>query len=224
MSMLKEKDRKEVLGWFEKLRDPVRLIVFTQEHECEYCRETREMAEEIASLSELLTVEVYDFVADEGVAREYGVDKIPAIAVVGAKDHGVRFYGFPGGYEFTSFVEDIIDLSTGEHGLSEGTLRELGQLDIPVHVQVFVTPTCPYCTRAVRLAHKLAIASEHIRADMIEAIEFPHLANKYQVFGVPLTVINEKIRIEGSVPEARLVQELMRVKEKEGPMDVAWHG
>jgi predicted DsbA family dithiol-disulfide isomerase len=56
---------------------------------------------------------------------------------------------------------------------------------------------------------------------MVEAIEFPHLANKYQVFGVPLTVINETIRIEGAVPEARLVHEVMRVME--GP-EAAWHG
>ena len=59
------------------------------------------------------------------------------------------------------------------------------------------------------MAHKLAIESEHIRADMVEAIEFPHLANKYQVFGVPRTVINETTHIEGMVPEAALVGALM---------------
>mgnify|MGYP001101274123 CR=1 FL=1 len=74
------------------------------------------------------------------------------------------------------------------------------------------------------MAHKLAIASDRIRSDVVEAIEFPHLANKYQVFGVPLTVINETIRVEGAVPEARLVQELMRVMEKEKPGEAAWHG
>jgi len=62
----------------------------------------------------------------------------------------------------------------------------------------------------VLLAHQLALASDFIRADAVEAIEFPHLANKYQVFGVPLTVINETIRIEGAVPEPRLVQELQK--------------
>ncbi len=78
------------------------------------------------------------------------------------------------------------------------------------------------------MAHKLAIASEHIRADSVEAIEFPHLANKYEVMGVPLTVINERIRVEGAAPEALLVKELMRVLEEEEretePRDAAWHG
>lgn len=75
------------------------------------------------------------------------------------------------------------------------------------------------------MAHKLAIASDNIRADAVEAIEFPHLANKYQVYGVPLTVIDEKYRVEGAVPEGRLVQEVLRVLEGPRPAaESAWHG
>ncbi len=65
------------------------------------------------------------------------------------------------------------------------------------------------------MAHKLAIESEHIRADMVEAMEFPHLANKYQVFGVPLTVINETTRVEGMVPESALVEALLKAVSPE---------
>ena len=61
------------------------------------------------------------------------------------------------------------------------------------------------------LAHKLAMASDLITADMVEAMEFPHLANKYDVYGVPRTVINEVIHIEGAVPEDMLMEELMKV-------------
>ena len=64
------------------------------------------------------------------------------------------------------------------------------------------------------LAHNLALASDWIQADMVEASEFPHLANKYQVYGVPRTVINEVIHIEGAVPEAMLVDELLKVLDK----------
>lgn len=64
------------------------------------------------------------------------------------------------------------------------------------------------------LAHRLAVESDHIRSDMVEAIEFPHLANKYQVYGVPRTVINETIHIEGAVPEPMLLQELMKAMEQ----------
>lgn len=141
MAMIGEKDRETIRQWFQRLQDPVRLVVFTQDFECEYCKETRELAEEIASLDERLSVEVHDFVTDAAEAERYGIDKIPAIAIVGTRDYGVRYYGFPGGYEFTTLVEDIIDVSRGEHGLSEKTVAELARLDRPVHVQVFVTPT-----------------------------------------------------------------------------------
>jgi hypothetical protein len=65
----------------------------------------------------------------------------------------------------------------------------------------------------VVLAHKLAFASDHITADMVEASEFPHLVGKYHVYGVPRTVINEVIQIEGAVPENMLVPELMKVED-----------
>lgn len=55
-----------------------------------------------------------------------------------------------------------------------------------------------------------ALESDKVRADMVEAIEFPHLANKYQVFGVPRTVINDKIHQEGAVPEPILLAKLLQ--------------
>ena len=64
------------------------------------------------------------------------------------------------------------------------------------------------------LAHKLAMASELVTADMVEAMEFPHLANKYDVYGVPRTVINELIHIEGAIPEDMLMEELMKVMDR----------
>jgi predicted DsbA family dithiol-disulfide isomerase len=63
----------------------------------------------------------------------------------------------------------------------------------------------------VRLAHQLAVESDLVRADMVEAIEFPHLAVKYQVQGVPRTVINETAHIEGAVAEPLLMAKLKAV-------------
>jgi len=90
-------------------------------------------------------------------------------------------------------------------------VKKLEEIDRDVHIQVFVTPTCPYCPRSVVLAHKLALASEHIRADMVEAMEFPHLANRYSVMGVPRSVFNEKDFIEGAVPEPLYVDKIMEI-------------
>jgi glutaredoxin-like protein len=212
MALLKEEDRQHLIKEFEALQNPVKLLMFTQELECQYCQETRSIAEEVAELSDLISVQVYDFVADKEVAEQYDIDKIPAIAVLGGgdepQDYGIRYFGIPSGYEFSSIIEDVMMVSHGESGLSEATKARVAELKEPVHFQVFVTPTCPYCPRAVRLAHQLALESDLIRGDMVEAIEFPHLSMKYQVQGVPRTVINETMHIEGAVPEPMLMARL----------------
>jgi len=187
--------------------------------ECQYCAETRQLVEEVAQLSDKLSVEIRDLTSDASLAASYGIDKIPAIAILRdegtgqGKDYGIRYYGIPSGYEFGSLIEDIVQVSTGDSGLTPQSRMEVARLTRPVHIQVFVTPTCPYCPRAVLLAHKLAMESEYIRSDMVEAIEFPHLAARYQVYGVPRIVINDVIHIEGAVPEHHLVGELMKVMD-----------
>jgi hypothetical protein len=62
----------------------------------------------------------------------------------------------------------------------------------------------------VRLAHHLAIASDLIRSDCVEANEFPELSQRYMVMAVPKTVINEHAAFEGSLPEAQFVEQIMR--------------
>jgi glutaredoxin-like protein len=215
MEPLKDEDREFLLKEFASLTGAVKLVVFTQDFECQFCKETREIAEEVAGLSDKIEAEVYDFVGDKEQAEKYGVDKIPAIVILGDdKDYGIRYYGIPSGYEFSSLVEDILMVSQGQSGLSEATRKKLAGVNVPVHMQVFVTPTCPYCPQAVRLTHQFALESEHIRADMVEAMEFPHLVNKYQVMGVPRTVINEETHVEGAAPEPMMLARLMEALEK----------
>jgi hypothetical protein len=62
----------------------------------------------------------------------------------------------------------------------------------------------------VRLAHKLAIESDLVRADMVESAEFPQLTNKYAVMAVPKTVVNERVSFEGGLPESHFVEAVMQ--------------
>ena len=202
MSLLPE-EKKELLRneFKEKLVDPVKLIMFTQEMECKYCSETRQLAQEITTLSDRITVDVFDFVADAQKAQEYGIDKIPAIAVIGKIDHGVRIFGIPYGYELQTLIEAITNVSRGTTNLSDRTKEIIKDIKNPVHIQVFVTLTCPHCPTAAAIAHKLAVQSDMIRADVIDAQEFPALAQKYSVIGVPKIVINETVEFTGAFNE-----------------------
>jgi glutaredoxin-like protein len=210
MSFIPEEHKGHIKSELEeKLENPVKIVMFTQELECQYCAQTRQLLAEIAALNGKIAFEVHDFVADAEKAREYGVDKVPAIAIIGAKDYGVRFYGLPYGYELQTLLEGIITVSRARTDLSDATKTKLREIKAPVHIQVFVTLTCPYCPIVASLAHKFAVESDLIRADVIEVGEFPHLGLKYGVMGVPKTLINEKVEFVGALPEDLFLEHII---------------
>lgn len=209
MALIPEQHKSHVREELASLQNPVRIVVFTQEVECQFCREARELAEEIAQLSDKVSVEVFDLMRDAKKAAEYGIDKVPALAVMGKRDYGIRYYGIPAGYEFGTFLKDLKMASEGRTGISEKSRAKLASIKAPVHIQVFVTPTCPYCPMAVSLAHQFAIENSLVRADMIDVTEFPHLGQKYAVMGVPKVVINERVEFAGLLPEDQFLQHVI---------------
>lgn len=218
MPMLPDDVKAQVRETLADLENPVHLVLFTQTLECMYCRENRQLMEDVAELSDMVDITVYNFVTDAEKAQEFAVDKIPATVIMGEQDYGIRFYGIPAGYEFTTLIHTIRMIGQAGSQLDETTRQALEALSEPVHLQVFVTPTCPYCPQAVALGYEMAYASENVRADGIESSEFPHLSVKYQIAGVPRTVINETTHLEGAAPPDLLlakIQEALAGEEAE---------
>jgi hypothetical protein len=110
MGIIKDEDKQQLKKAFEVLEEPVKLVMFTRETDCEHCELTREMVEGVASLSDKITVEIHDIEKEADLAGEYRVDKVPAIVVMGEQDYGIRFFGVPAGHEFTTLIEDILDV------------------------------------------------------------------------------------------------------------------
>ena len=123
------------------LPHPVRLVFFTQTFGCDTCLSARQVVDQIASLSDQITVDEHNLVLDKETVAEYDVDRAPAIAVVGDTDFGIRYYGVPSGYEVTSLVDAVLLVGSRELGLSDQTLAAIAALDRPVDIKVFVTPT-----------------------------------------------------------------------------------
>jgi glutaredoxin-like protein len=163
----------------------------------------------MAALSDKIKVEIYDLLANAEKAKEYGVDKVPAVLIVGEKDYGIKYYGLPFGYELQTLIEGIINVSRGKTDIPEDVKQRLKEIKTPVHVQVFVTLTCPYCSRAASVAYKFAIESDFVKVDVIDTSEFPHIGLKYNVMGVPKTVINEKIEFIGVLPEDLFLEHII---------------
>ncbi|PWB56134.1 MAG: glutaredoxin [Candidatus Methanoperedenaceae archaeon] len=208
MMVLQESDKETILKKFVGLADDVELIVFSQEIECQYCKETKELMLELGTLSNKIQVKVYDFVKNGDEDLKYNIKKIPAIAIVGKMDYGIRYYGVPAGYELPVLIDTIIDVSKGRTSLTDGIKTRLAEIKKPVHLQVFVSPTCPYCPKAARIAHQFSIENENIRSDIIEMAEFPYLAQRYSVMSVPHIVINENTSFMGAHPPEIFIEQI----------------
>jgi len=150
MAFLSHNDQNEIKRLFEQLSGDVRLIHFTQREsplflpgqECETCKDTRLLLEEIVGLSDKIHLEAHDFVAENEIAREHAIDRIPALVMTADGVKGkVRYFGMPSGYEFSGLLGSLVDASLGKSALSEETVKVLQGLDKDLHIQVFVTPT-----------------------------------------------------------------------------------
>lgn len=220
MAIIGAEDAAQLRDIFaQQLTGDVTLVHYTQRESriivpgvvpCATCRDNQQLLEELVELSDRLHLEVHDFKAEAELAAARGIEKIPATVVRGT-DGGerARFFGVPSGYEFTTLLEDVLEVGGGGSQLSPASVEALAGLAGDVHVQVFVTPTCPYCPAAVRMGHMLALASERVTADMVMATEFPQLSQRYGVMAVPKIVVNETRTFEGAVPEELFVEQVV---------------
>lgn len=206
MSYFTEQEQQALSARLEPMTGPVRLVLFTQAIGCDTCATTERIVQSLAETNPLLTVEMKNPVLDADDAAAYGVSRVPGIAIVGAQDYGLRFYGAPDGYELVSLLEGILLASAGDSQLSDEARATVAGISTARHLQVFSTPTCPHCPKAVRLGWQLAIESEHVRTDAVSAVEYPDLVHAHRVTGVPKTVINDVADILGAVPETQFVE------------------
>jgi glutaredoxin-like protein len=200
----------------------VRIDFFTQKETslfvpgrqpCQYCKPTHQMLQELAALTDGISLRQHIFEEDKEAVAQYQVERIPAIVLHGGDGRWLKYYGIPGGYEFITLIETIVDISRGTSHLSDKVRKRLRRLKHDVRIQVFVTPACPHCPQMARLAYHLALESPRIRAEVIEASEFPELSQRYQVRAVPATVIDDKMSFAGAVSADALIDIIERVTQ-----------
>ncbi|MDR7440402.1 MAG: thioredoxin family protein [Armatimonadota bacterium] len=215
MTLLKPADREALRRRFQQeLMGDVTLTLFTTSRaglalpgaDCQTCEATQQLLEEVAALDPRIQLRIRSIVTDAEEARAAGVEGVPAILIGEDGQARARYYGIPAGLEFGVLVEGIVAASRKDSGLKPQTRQALARLPRDVHIRVFVTPTCPYCPRVARLAHAMAQESEKVRADVVEAMEFPEMADRYAVVGVPKVILNEAYSFEGARPEEVFLQ------------------
>lgn len=219
MPILRPQDRNAVRTRFDtELKRSVNVTLVTQKptplyipgRDCRSCGPTQELLEELAALSPMIDLEVLDFYGSRQEAVSRGVDKIPAILIGAGGSQNARLYGLPSGLEFSVLLDSIVERSRKRGPLQLETRRRLKRLTADVHIQVFVTPDCRFCPGVARVAHQMAMESPRVVADVVEIREFPSLAQRYRVMGVPKTVINDTVQFTGAVTEAVLLEMVLK--------------
>lgn len=224
MSILDEQTRTQVEALFQPIIKPVEIAVYTAgsglvvpgRDEPGLEKDTLELLEEVAALHPMITVKAGK-VSDPDV-QGLNLTHTPAILFRegGSDRHNLRFLGMPAGYEFTTLLEVLVMLGTGDSGLKPGLKADLAKVNTPVHMQAFVTPGCPYCPRAVVTSYRFALENPNILAEGVEASEFPILSGKYRIQGVPDTVIHagdKTERVLGGQPEHVFLQGVLKATQ-----------
>lgn len=209
MAIMDQQTADEVKKRLDEMAGEVKVVFFKETLLCQTCGPAEDFFKELAALSQKVKLEVYNRVTDTEKAAAYGVTLTPAAVIEGPKGARVRFYGIPAGYEFVSLLEALKNSAAPGSDLQPETVQALAGVAKPVNIKVFVTPGCPYCPSAVVMAHKFALASAQITAEMIEASEFPDLAAKYEVAGVPQIVVNETVKLIGAQPEQAILKAVL---------------
>ena len=219
MPLLSDQDRQVVSARLAVITSPVRILFFTQTFDApDTILTARQVLDEVLGLNRLLSLEEVNFVLEKDRAAQYGVEGVPALVLLrNEEDTRIRFLGAPAGYEFMSLVEALVIAGTDESGLTQESKALIAEhVTGPTEIFVFVTPSCPHCPRAVMLAHRMAAESSFIRATCVEAKEFIDLAHRYQVTGVPKTVVNGTIEMLGALPENTFVRTAVSAPQKPG--------
>ncbi len=206
---IEDKILDQIKDMFNTIDSEVTLHMFTQKDHCLLCNETLALVEQVTAQSDKVILDHCECDINSEKAQKWKIERHPAIVVEGKGKGLIRFYGIPSGYEFGSLIESIIMSGTNKGSdLDSALVEEIEAIDKPLHLQVFVTPTCPYCPTAVLTAFKLAMLNENITADMVEATEFQELSMKYNVQGVPKTVINDNWDVVGGVPPQTVMEKV----------------
>lgn len=202
MAIFEESVKKQLKSILDQMKDEITIVYFTQEIECQTCRDGRMFVEEISELSDKIKLEKYNLVTDKEKSAAYKVDRVPAIALndKNGNDTRIRFYGVPGGYEINSFLAAIMEVSGHVEALPKQIADRIAKIEKDIHIQVFVSLGCPYCPEAVSTAHRIAMENKNVYADMVETSQFTDMAIKYNVTGVPKIVINEDHEFTGAQP------------------------
>lgn len=210
--MLKDSARQIINTMVKEIRNPVRLVLFTSDVNCDACPGALELASAIKAASPKIVLETYDITMDRDKSQEYGVKRAPSFVVQG---HGVRFAAFSGAVEDVALMlllDTIKAVSEGRDWFPSEVTDPLGMLNAPASVQVLIESDCSLCRPVAETAIGLALSSRFVSTEIIVADEYPELLSRHRVKVLPYTIFGPKLHLEGHVTESTFLEMLFQAQ------------
>jgi len=208
-------DIKKVLhDTFKALKEDVVIEIFTKKGENETFNDTTiSLLKTLSEISPKIKPSFHDI--GDVTSLQKGITRSPTILLAPDK-YAIRYTGSPLGEEGRSFIVALIMISTAAVVLNEVSLKRLAELKEKRAIQVFVSPTCPYCPQEVIYAVSAAVArNDLISAEIIEIFENQDLAEEKGIVSVPQTFINGVLTSPGVEPEEFFIESLLTLKRPE---------
>ncbi len=206
--LLDQNTRDAIKKYLAGMESPVKLLVITDNRSpnCTYCNDIKMLFKELSELDlEMLQIELIDGWREE-FEKNYGIrfEHVPAIVFLNDNVKGKIVYrGIPADQEFGVFLETILELSLGHVHLRDEDVERIKKIDKNVDINVYVTPSCPYCPAAVASAYSIAMLNPNIKAYAVESVEFQVESNENKIRAVPTVIIKtdkKTVRFEGALP------------------------
>ena len=178
--------------------------------------DAEQIVRKLAALSPQIIADIRNVQEETGLAESLDVEELPMLSVSTQGENRVRFIGVPTGNLFEGLLEAVRRASTGENEMPVDLLRDLGRITGDVHLRVFVTPTCPACRPAIKSAHCMALASQSIRADVIDATAFLDLGRRFEIHSVPTIVLNDRLSV-GRISDDKLLEVVLHAADPASP-------
>ena len=224
--MFSENELNNIKREMSKLKNMVVLKLFTdfktqkdgsKLRKCMACEGTYDLLKTLVEFSNgKLKVEEISTEENEEETEKYKVSRIPAILFVDENDKEIiRYLAHPTGSEFVPFLNSIQYFSGVRPYYADQIITHLKKIKM-ANMKIFITPTCPYCPMTVPVLTLFSIVSKgKVSSEVIDVNLNPDIGKKYQVQGVPMTVINEKDIIHGMFTPQDLLDKLVGSKGRD---------
>ena len=210
--MLSEKSSEIIKQSSERLKKPVRLVLFQADRGCAACPDALELCRAIKARMSMMVLETYDMVMDRDKSELYGIKQAPAVVVQGGDGQAVAFYGLPEDIFLNVLVDTIRAVSEEKVWFPGDVLRTLKLLTHDVKIQVFVESDCPLCRPVAETAIGMALESANVYADIIIASDFPELIKKHGITKLPKTIFGENLYLDGHVTESEFLEMIFQAE------------